>query len=332
MINKKNKFSKFLSIESIDRGPNWFKKIISRVKSKRLNPINLENRDYCNICNSKSFEKVTTIYKFQYCKCLNCNSLFIRNRGGLSNENIYDEKNNEKQLPLMKTLFDDNRENRKKYICKPKIDYILSKLNLLPHLWIDYGCGIGDLVESINEKNINVYGCEINEIAVDLCKKNNLPVYNNRKNKSKLIQDISNADIISLISVIEHLEEPREVLETISKYSKKNSYLAIEIPRSQSLSTILNLIKPDMVVRHMLPPEHVSLLSDEGLDNLLKHFGYAHESSWFYGSDINYLNTLSLELGNSRFIENKDTSINYFQSILDKAGLSDERLAIFKKL
>ena len=71
---------------------------------------------------------------------------------------------------------------------------------------LDVGCGAGNFLSFMNKKNFDVFGVEKNNIALKICAKKKLRVFNS----FNTLPD--NAfDVISLWHVLEHLPQPEEV-------------------------------------------------------------------------------------------------------------------------
>ena len=96
---------------------------------------------------------------------------------------------------------------------------------------LDYGCGTGDVLKALQDKDWKITGIEPNEKARKIA--------NSKTNKQvfKNIEEIENQkkyDIISLFHVLEHIHELRKTTKALLSNLKKSGYLVIAVPNNQS--------------------------------------------------------------------------------------------------
>ncbi|MRM83429.1 class I SAM-dependent methyltransferase [Riemerella anatipestifer] len=95
---------------------------------------------------------------------------------------------------------------------------------------LDYGCGAGEFIKSLENKYIT-YGYEPNEKARNFAKK--------KSSKTKFIDSLNEIedntlDIISLWHVFEHIENQKEILDLFKQKLKPNGTLIIAVPNYKS--------------------------------------------------------------------------------------------------
>ena len=98
---------------------------------------------------------------------------------------------------------------------------------------LDFGCGTGELLEMINTKK--KVGIEINPYSILMLKKKKIVHYENLnqlKNKK--------FDLIFALSVLDHLENPFEILKNFKKYLKKNGKLILIVRQDSFNQNLLN--------------------------------------------------------------------------------------------
>ncbi|MDD2487242.1 MAG: class I SAM-dependent methyltransferase [Candidatus Gracilibacteria bacterium] len=98
---------------------------------------------------------------------------------------------------------------------------------------LDIGCGFGQNMQSyIYEGYNNIYGIDISDEAIDICKKNGLNV---QKINILDYKEIG-FDFISINHVLEHIEKNKiiESLERIKKMLNPQGKLYISVPNAQS--------------------------------------------------------------------------------------------------
>jgi ubiquinone/menaquinone biosynthesis C-methylase UbiE len=106
----------------------------------------------------------------------------------------------------------------RKYYLYPKI------FNNLEGNILDVGCGVGDF---LNFKN-NVIGVDINEDCVNYCLKKGYNAY--LMNIDKLPFPDNSFNTIVLDNVLEHIEDPANILKEIKRVLIPNGLLLIGVP------------------------------------------------------------------------------------------------------
>ena len=101
---------------------------------------------------------------------------------------------------------------------------------------LDIGCGSGLLVKEFEDLKYDSYGLEPSEFLVNEGKKSNLKIYNGTLDDFDFCNEFS---FISLIDVIEHVQNPRNLLNHINKALIENGYLLVITPRRDSLFRFL---------------------------------------------------------------------------------------------
>ena len=167
--------------------------------------------------------------------------------------------------------FSDNLDpDGKKRNLKKEEKFKLSQLKLIRNFLnenfkkktkiLDFGCGYGWLLKSLNKKKWDKNAIEINPDANKFVK--NLGI-----DCRKSIDDYNNKyfDIITLIHVIEHLDKPEKTLKKIVSKIKKKGHLIIETPDFDSAMARRYNLK----FRLLHDKTHISLFSTESLTRLL---------------------------------------------------------------
>ena len=90
------------------------------------------------------------------------------------------------------------------------------------------------------------------------------------------------ADCLSLIGVLEHLEEPHKILEIFKK--SKIKYLYISVPLF-SFTSIIEHISPKIFPR-WLSGGHTHLFTKESLSFLSKKYNFKIVGEWWFGLDF----------------------------------------------
>jgi len=91
------------------------------------------------------------------------------------------------------------------------------------------------------------------------------------------------ANVVSLIGVLEHLQQPRQLLAAL-KSNPRVSYIYISVPLF-SPSVFFEIAFPDVMQRH-LSGAHTHLYTETSLDWTCREFGLRRVAEWWFGSDI----------------------------------------------
>jgi 2-polyprenyl-3-methyl-5-hydroxy-6-metoxy-1,4-benzoquinol methylase len=99
---------------------------------------------------------------------------------------------------------------------------------------LDFGCGTGGNLDELSKK-YNTYGADMSELAISFCKKRNLNniftndhFFNNLEYKHKF-------DIITILDVIEHVNEDQKLLESLKDLLADAGSIVITVPAYQFL-------------------------------------------------------------------------------------------------
>jgi 2-polyprenyl-3-methyl-5-hydroxy-6-metoxy-1,4-benzoquinol methylase len=173
----------------------------------------------------------------------------------------------------------------------PKAEFLYTSLindSAKPHKmkYLDFGSGSGYFVGALKKIGINhINGTEVSKYQVDFGNKmiglELLSVHKMSETNSLL--QVANADVISLIGVLEHLQDPRGALAHIER-NNQVKYLYLSVPLF-SLSVFLEMISPD-VYHRQLHGGHTHLYTEGSLLHLAEEFGFEIISEWWFGTDI----------------------------------------------
>lgn len=148
------------------------------------------------------------------------------------------------------------------------IQQLLEKSNFKPESILEIGCGTGAILQELQSRNIgNTYtGIDYSEEAISYVK-------NNSEDIDALTDDITSRDfsldvhydLVLLIHVLQHLEDPAAILKHILM-KVRFSYLIIEIPFED---TFLNKIVPLFLWRENNPASSLQFFNYKSFNRLL---------------------------------------------------------------
>jgi hypothetical protein len=188
-----------------------------------------------------------------------------------------------------KTVSDYNYKTGSIYLPKAEFLYstLLSKgvdpdgLN-----YMDFGAGSGYFTAALRKLGLtNVKGTEVSKTQVELGNAMMGEEVLNIHNMDDTNETLSNisAEVVSMIGVLEHLQNPREALAMLRDNSNVK-YLYISVP-TFSLSVFLEILSTDIFHRQ-LSCGHTHLYTDESLNYMAKEFGFDIVGEWWFGTDM----------------------------------------------
>lgn len=182
-------------------------------------------------------------------------------------------------------------EYRLSSIYIPKAEFLYTSLiniDVDPHKmkYLDVGAGSGYFVGALSKIGLkNISGSEVSKYQVDFGNKmiglDYLSVHK-IDDTNELLQS-TNANVVSLMGVLEHLQDPRSAIKCI-KDNKSIDYLYISVPLF-SLSVFLEMAATSVFHRH-LTGGHTHLYTKDSLQHLVDEFEFNIVSEWWFGADI----------------------------------------------
>lgn len=290
----------------------------------------------CRICGSPNISLYHKgYYGFNYYECGHCKSLYLENLPKVN------EMYREAGCNAGYYIDDESFMNRVNVIAAPKVDFVLEACKackMKVNRWLDVGSGGGQILHYVKSLGISECGIESDKSEVEFSQKRGYHVINAFINPTQtqpeINAEVENADVISLITVLEHIEKPDMLVDYFKKHMKKSAMLVIEVPRHPSVSSFACRMYRDIVYRHMCLPIHLQIFNDKTFDVL---FGSEFETvaKWEFGqgfSDlVNFPVILSDNYDNLIYDEIMKHT-NEIQKIIDEGGLADTMFIVARKM
>ena len=94
--------------------------------------------------------------------------------------------------------------------------------------YLDYGCGVGKLIDSMNKKGVASYGYDTSSLAISVCKDKSLSA-------SSSLDDLPNQyDLISFWHSLEHVSDYAKALKKSKQMLSKNGNVVVALPNYDS--------------------------------------------------------------------------------------------------
>jgi len=185
----------------------------------------------------------------------------------------------------------DDYNYRSASIYIPKAEFLYTSLldnKINPHDldYFDFGAGSGYFIAALKKLGLkNVAGTDVSKFQVNYGNAmlgEAILKTHDMKDTTKVLQACE-SEVVSMIGVLEHLQNPREVLKTIQR-NKNVRFLYILVP-TFSLSVYLEILSSE-VFHRQLTGGHTHLYTKESLSYLWQEFGFEALSEWWFGTDM----------------------------------------------
>ena len=335
------KIGKAISQILLKRTVPWKLKVHERgdqLSARMLMPGNFVLTENCLLCNTLT-SAYATLSGVPYGLCDNCNHLQAIKRP--TSDFLYslysstvEEEYSPQDLAYVR-LSQLDLAARINEIAAPKVQFIRDNINFhAGDLWIDIGSGTGDVLVCARNLGFDILGVEISSSEISLAESRLVPTVPIFYDGNQTLPRIDSVKVVSLFNVLEHTLNPLNFLASIVDQMPSKAFIVIEVPRLNSISSIIQAGSSTKVYRHINPPEHINIFSDKSISILLQKLSLEYITTWYFGSDAITLFDYILELTQPNFtgsLELFSSEINLLQNQIDSANLSDVLLLIARK-
>jgi cyclopropane fatty-acyl-phospholipid synthase-like methyltransferase len=250
-------------------------------------------RETCMNCTSELGESVDfTKDEIGYILCNTCGHLNgVHQDTTAFCEALYTQDDGKSYAQNYNSADVDSYNYRATSIYLPKAEFLQTSLianNVNPHdlKYLDFGTGTGYFVAAMKKMGLrNVSGTEVSRTQVALGNamigEEVLQIHKMENTEQMLAT--TDANVISMIGVLEHIQEPHTML-TVIKNNPNIQFLYISVP-TFSLSTYLEMLSPD-VFNRQLSCAHTHLYTEDSLQHLATEFDFNIIGEWWFGTDM----------------------------------------------
>lgn len=300
-----------------------------RLSRKALfRPQATETVSKCPVCGAVSKKSVLklVVYGAHYHECSECTHHFVINRprSGVLKDFYSKSARYAATYTSKKTV-----DLRLKQVAIPKAKWAIEQYRKIygsyPRSILDVGAGAGHFVQACRKMGFSANGIEVSQPSRDFCRENfgfdliNMDFIGASKKMSMV-------DMITFWGVIEHVPNPVVFLKEASKLVPKSRGLVIaEVPRWNCISTLIQSVFSEAIVRHLDPLGHISCFTDESLRRSFELGGFTPVAAWYFGMDayelaMQFANLVKNKMVLRMFLRH----VNALQTRIDKERLSDE--------
>lgn len=295
-------------------------------------------RTVCKICSAALPPAKFFKLDVGYAICIQCGHL-----SGLHEDSdefcnaVYTSDNGR---PYARNYYEQDRKayrERVDLIYKPKAEFLAEALgqqglDIKELNYLDLGAGSGYFISALLDLGVkDVSGYELSRFQVDYA--NDMIgtelLHCNTPDELAGIVSASRAEVISLVGVMEHLQDPLKVLTAIRE-NPHVKYVFFCVPMF-SFSVFLETVFAREVMPRHLTGGHTHLFTESSIKYLEDKFGFAKVAEWWFGSDIMDLYRSFFVTLESQSKEVADEFKNYFineiddlQLVLDKRHKSSQ--------
>jgi SAM-dependent methyltransferase len=333
-------FSKPFDMRSLHRTPSWRREMAGGQKALSEAVLSTRQKVFsCPVCAESGSIPFVVIYGFHYLECRQCRHLYCSNPPEIGMvENLYtgDENSAKRSLQTQIYLDPENYETRTAHIAAPKVDFVGKYLQPTPGgRWIDIGSGAGETLVAAERAGWQPIGIESDPDECAFARARGLTVVRQFVTVDNVKTLLDGARVVSLFNVLEHLENPREMLSCIAESVEPGCLVVIEVPHHPSISSLSNCLFPGMSCRHIIPPDHLHVFSDASLRRMTAASALAPVGIWYFGQD--YYDIISSAMANaniavSSLYHDALDLTPLIQPIVDRAGLADTMLLVARKI
>lgn len=280
----------------------------------------------CPICNSSNSKQELTIYFANYNTCNNCSHKYVVNR--LSKEDLEDYYRNSSSYQSTYSN-NDQAVKRVNEIQVPKLEYVIKQYfkayGRNPRKILDIGAGSGHFGVACKLKSIDYDGVEFSKYGIDFAK----DVFDIDLVDIDFINNLNDFvdkdyDVVTFWGLLEHVPDPDLMLAAGKEVLRNNPEGMIfgSVPRFNSISSIIQILFPDHVIRHLDPLGHIQMFTDTSLALLIDKCQLNLNSIWYYGMDAFELFLNVSSITKSDLLVNAEY-IDVFQQFVDRNKISD---------
>jgi 2-polyprenyl-3-methyl-5-hydroxy-6-metoxy-1,4-benzoquinol methylase len=227
----------------------------------------MTNPSRCPVCAHSAFQRFARLGNYTYERCGGCGLLLLDPFPTLNTiEKHYLEKFETGNYQTLLSYSDRYGEIYGDYV-----KWIGRHVRLSGKRTLDIGCFTGELVARLMAERADAFGVELQEGAVQIAEKR-LPgrVFSINIDEANGPFPDASLDVITLMAVLEHVQEPVKLVQRIRALLKGGGWLFLQTPNASSW--------PARLVRRfwplLAPVEHLHLFSERAIRHALEEEGF----------------------------------------------------------
>ncbi|MEL6898647.1 MAG: methyltransferase domain-containing protein, partial [Planctomycetota bacterium] len=156
-----------------------------------------------------------------------------------------------------------------------------------PKSVLDVGSGAGHFVEACRRGGMDARGVELSESSRKFAR----DIWGfdlDARDFLSTIDDYRGVDLVTFWGLLEHTPNPGAILSAAKEIVQASSagMVIAKVPRWNSLSSAIQRLCSDTIIRHIDPMGHIMLFSDASAAELYVRSGFSPVAAWYYGMDV----------------------------------------------
>jgi SAM-dependent methyltransferase len=315
------------TLENLEKKSRFHEKMSDRFVEEAENEV-----DVCPMCGSDARDTVFEQRGRPYVQCRDCSHVYQPRV--LTEAQLVDFY--EESSEYATTYTDPEQvDYRLEHITKPKMDFVRETIDIEQGRWLDVGCGIGTSIQYLESLGWDTVGLEISEDTVDAAAEL-LDISLTRQTLGEYLEDNPDAefDVVTMFGYLDLVPDPMEDLARIADHLADDGWVAIHVPKFDSVSQYVQQAFPYQPFRY-LTWNVLHAFTTESIDAAFDRSGFSLEAAWYYGLDVYELaNALSLSVDgfqDSQLHTYLMDEFNEFQDVVDEHEMSDYMTAVGQK-
>jgi len=318
-----------MDMRALNRTISWRRQMAESHErsARRLSPSTPV--ELCPACEGRDHGPFVEIYGFSYHECNGCGHLFLQNPPAAEDiAQLYQGATEQSRVYVGLELF----QRRVAQIARPKASYCAE--HIPPGgAWFDVGAGTGELLSVVRELGWEPRGCEADRAHVEFAASQGIPLIQGYVDELPAELGAS-VRVLSALNLLEHLPDPKRWLARLTAPLAPGAHVVVEVPRHPSISSLSNLLYPDLACRHIYPPDHMHIFTEASLERVLAASGLSARAVWVFGQDYQeliYSSAAHAGLGESAFFHLVLDVSQAVQRAIDQENLCDVLFVVARK-
>lgn len=280
----------------------------------------------CPVCqaSSEGSRFQVEIYGARYHQCPQCSHVYVIERPSEASINQFYLSD----VNYAATYTDRKRaESRLQTIAVPWVEWMVETFRKArgrdPRRIVDVGSGAGHFVEACRRAGYEADGVELSESSREFAR----TVWGFELDGRDFLESweaFEGADVVTFWGLLEHTPNPGEILQAAGRALSKDGMVIAKVPRWDSLSSAVQRVRTEQIIRHLDPMGHIMCFTDASAAELYCRNGFAPTAAWYYGMDLyETLMQVATQADSSEVLTATGELQMEVQQLLDQARFSD---------
>ena len=264
----------------------------------------------CPLCNSKTYKKFWVKDGFQYVKCQKCEFVYVNPR--LNKKSLFEFYNG----PWVKVYNSKKFYSENEVVEKNNIRNLMEIKSIIKNgKLLEIGCGDGHFLQMARDNfHFEVFGVELDPETSEYARTKR-GLANIKTGAFENIYYSENLfDIVYMNDVLEHLQNPHQILVECYKILKKGGLIVINVPNVDGLIYRFVGEKHTCVFGF----EHLNFFSDKTLSTVLREIGFDVNKIIMNSSDFTLISLFRYFFGGTTFTSISNSSKQHELPRIDK--------------